>query len=178
MREVKVDIQNYIRARSDMSKVDFNRVMKRASSTLGPGGIFGITNFHDQRYEDAQEQCNGHGIGTINLGNAFYVPSYDLLVVKCQRIMTKEGSQDLDLDVIGLQRTRHIPEHMTLDDTLRAVEDEGAISDLPNPFHKRGLGPFVREHPEYLERVQGITVYSGEGAFWIPNFAPRYPIYS
>ena len=168
-RIVKADLQNYLKIRSDMSKINFHELMDRTSDVLGPGGVLGITTFHDLRYEHALRQCKKKGLDPVNLGNAFYVPSHDILVVKCQRIMTQQG----DLDVIGVRENHHLPERLSLEDTLKAVEDEGALCDVPAPFHKRGLGPFLQQHPHYLARIQAITVYSGEGDFWIPCLLPR-----
>jgi hypothetical protein len=100
----------------------------------GAWGIFVITTFHDLRYEDAHRLSLNQGVDSYNLGNAFYVPSYDVLAVKCQRVMTMAG----DLDVIGVREHRHIPEHMPLEDTLNAVEDEGALADVPHPLTDAG----------------------------------------
>lgn len=169
MRDIKADLQNYLKSRSNVSNLDFKTLLTKASHRLGYGGIVGITTFHDLRYEDALRGCAKAGFPVRNLDNAFHFQESDLLFVKCQRVMTEEG----DLDVIGLRENRHIWEHMSLEDTLKAIEDEGALSDVPAPFHRRGLGPFLREHPGYLERIHAITVYSGEAALWIPYLVPK-----
>lgn len=168
MRIIQADLQNYLKSRSDMSSINFPLLVERARSALGPGGIVGITTFHDRRYEDARNLCEEQGIQITNLGNAFYVPAQDILFVKCQRIMTQQG----DLDVLGVQEDHHLHEHLTLEDTLKAVDDEGALSDIPMPFHRRGLGPFLQDHREFLEKIHAITVYSGEGALWVPFLLP------
>ncbi len=104
-----------------------------------------------------------------SVGSAFSVPEHDLLLVKCQRIMTQQG----DLEALGVREHHHLPERLSLEDTLQAIEDEGALVNLPNPFHRRGSGPYFRAHPQLLEKVHAVTVYSGEGALWIPHLVPR-----
>ena len=166
---VHADLQNYLKSRSDMSTLDFHHVMAHARYTLGKGGIIGITTFHDRRYEDAKKQCELQGIHVQNMDNAFYTLESDLLFVKCQRIMTKQG----DLEAIGVREHHHLPEHLSLEDTLKAIEDEGALANLPAPFHQRGSGPYIQQHPKLLHHVDALTVYSGEGALWIPHLLPR-----
>lgn len=169
MRTVRADLQCYLKSRSDTDTLDYCKVYDEANERLGPGGIIGITNFHDFRWERARQATLEQDIAVTSSGNAFHVPAYGLLVVKCQRIMTQQG----DIDAIGVQEGRVIPERRSLEETLERIRDEGALVNIPAPFHKRGLGPYLKEYPDLLEQIHALTVYSGEGAFWIPFLIPR-----
>ncbi len=167
-RLVKADIQTYLKSRSNTETLNYHTVWHHVSQALGTGGIVGITTFHDLRYEQALEATERQGIEIRSLGNAFHVEPYDLLVIKCQRIMTQQG----DIEAIGVRGRHVIPERLSLEETIKAIKDEGAIINVPNPFHQRGLGPYLKQHPERLEDIHALTVYSGEGAFWIPFLVP------
>ena len=52
---VKADLHNHLRTRSDMHGL-FNPAIDKTKKRLGAGGILGVVNFDDRRYEDFIEQ--------------------------------------------------------------------------------------------------------------------------
>ena len=166
---VQADISTYLKSRSNVETLDFHKVYRHVLQKLGKGGVIGITTFHDLRYERALEKTVQQGIPIRSLEIAYHVIPYDLLVIKCQRIMTQQG----DIDAVGVRRGCAFPEHRSLEETLKMLDQEHVFINVPNPFHGRGLGPYLKEHPDNLEFISALTVYSGEGALWVPGIIPK-----
>lgn len=166
MKIIKADLRNYLRSRSDMSIFSFNRVVDMASKRLGAGGIVGITNFHDERYE---QFANLSGYDRVNLGNAVYVPERDILIVKGQTIPAKEGF----LSAIGIPGHVHIPERLPLEETIKHIQEKNGIIIVPGPYRKYGLGPMLERERHLLERCDAIEVFNGQATLCIPGVLPR-----
>lgn len=182
---VKADLSNYLCSRSDMSHFDFNSVIDRVFRRLGRGGIVGITTFHDFRYEDFiklernEVRPRHDGLveilsltyGKRDLGNAIYLHQKDMLLVKGQRIPTQHGR----LEVLGLKSEKTIPEHLSLEETLKiAAEEHDGIIIAPHPFYREGIGPYLAQEPELLSQFDAIEVYNGQAVLWIPGMTPRH----
>ncbi len=150
-----------------MSLFDFNSVIDRSYRRLGDGGILGITNFHDERYEQFVQRP---GYERQNLGNAVYIPEKDMLIVKGQTIPTKEGP----LCAIGIASHKHIPEHASLEETIKIIQEQNGIIIVPGPYRPYGLGAFLENHPRYLKSCDAIEVFNGQGTLWIPGPLPRH----
>jgi hypothetical protein len=49
--KIKADLHNHLRTSSNISYSDFNNSIDIALDRLGSGGMFGMINFDDKRYE-------------------------------------------------------------------------------------------------------------------------------
>lgn len=166
MIKVNADLHNHLRTFSDMSNLDFNRVIDIASQRLGEYGILGLINFNDDRYE----QFSGlEGYERINLGNGFYIPEKKLMVVKGQEIPTKQGH----LLVLGVKENEHLESGMDLESTVEDALDHDGIIVADHPFYYGGLGSYLEQEPVYADLFDGIEVYNSEAELWFPGVLPR-----
>lgn len=115
MRIVKADLHNHLRTRSRMSGL-FNRTIDTARQKLGRGGVIGLVNFSDRRYENFSGE---RGYERQDMGNALYTPVQDILVVKGQEVPTQDGH----LLVLGLEKDKHLKENRTLHDSVKEAKD-------------------------------------------------------
>ena len=150
-----------------MSIFDFNNVIDRAHKKLGDGGILGITNYHDERYERFAQRP---GYERQNLGNAVYIPERDMLIVKGQTIPTKEGP----LCAMGISSRKHVPEHLSLEETIKVIQEQNGIIIVPGPYRLCGIGAFLESRPHYLESCDAIEVFNGQGTLWLPGLLERH----
>jgi hypothetical protein len=167
MRTIKADLHNHLRTSSSIREGDFNRAISVAKSRLGSGGIVGIVNFEDNRYEKfvgLKEYSN-----RIDLGNACYVYDEDILIVKGQEVPTLEGH----LLVLGAAQNVHLKAGRNVEDSIKEAKDENGIIIADHPFYRDGLGPFLETSLDTLENIDAIETYNGE-AVWIPGLTPIY----
>lgn len=166
MRYVHVDLHNHLRTRSGMRGL-FNPTIDAARARLGIGGIVGLINFADRRYEDFSQE---RGYEKQDLGNALYVPEKDILVVKGQEVPTKEGH----LLVLGLRKDVHLKDNRTLIDTFKEAKDNNGIIVADHPFYLNGIGQKLKIAPDHLDYLDGIEVHNGEAALSLFGLFPRY----
>jgi len=163
MRTIKADLHNHLRTSSNISEL-FNPTVDLIQKRLGVGGIIGLINFADHRYEDFTQE---KGYKRNNFRNAIYVPEKDVLVVKGQEVPTAEGH----LLVLGLEEEKHLKAGRPVLDSIKEAEEEyGGIVIADHPFGRDGLGPFfVNEHKKsssQFYRLKGWEIYNGEAALW------------
>ncbi len=158
-RTVRADLHSHLRTRSDMTGY-FNPAIDIARKRLGEGGIFGLINFADARYEQfAQER----GYERQDLGNALYVPEQDILVVKGQEVPTKQGH----VLVLGLEKGKHLAGDKELRDTIKEAKDNNGILIVDHPYSSHGgLGPFLMANPELIRQFDAWEVHNGEAALF------------
>jgi len=166
MRKVNADLHNHLRTLSDMSKLSFNEVIDIAKQRLGAGGILGIVNFNDERYE---QFSNLPGYERQDLGNGFYVPEKDILVVKGQEIPTKQGH----ILVLGIEKGKHLKPGKDLEETIKESLDNDGIIIMDHPFYHAGVGEYIKQAPILAECFDGIEVYNSEAELYIPRILPR-----
>ncbi len=75
-----------------------------------------------------------------------------------------------DVLVLGLEEGRNPVSRRPLKDAIKETRDLGALIGVDHPFHKDGLGPFLRENPEYLFGFDFFEVHNGEASLWLPGF--------
>ncbi|MBS3088902.1 hypothetical protein J4402_03950 [Candidatus Pacearchaeota archaeon] len=169
MRTIRADLHNHLRTSSRMDGL-FNPAIDRAAERLGSGGIFGLVNFSDHRYEDFAGQ---RGYERENFGNAVYVPEKDILVVKGQEVPTAKGH----LLVLGLEEDNHLKEGRPVLDSIKEAKDANGIIVADHPFGKEGLGHFFvdeyNSHRDYFGLLNGWEVFNGEAALWFPGLTPK-----
>lgn len=148
----------------------FNPSIDRAVKKLGDGGIFGLVNFSDRRYEDFAGQ---KGYERKNFGNAVYVPEKDILVVKGQEVPTTDGH----LLVLGLKEDKHLKEGRGILDSIKEAKDENALVIADHPFGKAGAGKFFVEENNrnhcHFGLLDGWEIHNSEAALWLPGITPR-----
>ena len=169
-RKVNADLHNHLRTWTWTGKKDFDRAVKAAFKRLGSGGVLGITNFADTRYELYTRQPRRH-FGD-NKGNAIHViePERDLLVVKGQEVQTNQGH----LLILGLMQDVHLrsSRRVTLEDALSEAEDNNGIIIADHPFYFEGVGSYLQRNPRILERIDALELNGS--AIWIPGKTPRH----
>jgi len=179
-QSVNADLHTHLKTGSDFSHIDFNRVINLARTRLGKGGIVGLTNFEDDRYEQFIERP---GYERINLGNAIYVPKREILVVKGQEIPTRE----CHILVLGLEQGISLRSGLPLGNTLNDAKERDLAVILPHPgsyqgilkeidrlseFTKRVKEGAIFDTPNFLsQRVHGIEIYNSEQELGFPKYA-------
>jgi predicted metal-dependent phosphoesterase TrpH len=167
MRPVRADLHNHLKTSSRMLDGDVTEAASVAFNKLGYGGVLGVINFNDDRYEKVLDVSSHAG---REIGNATYFAVVDILVVKGQEVPTQQGH----LLVIGIERNYHLKPYQSLEYTLDEADEVNAIKGADHPFHHQGLGPFLRENPKYIERFNFIETHNGEAAFSAFGLLPKY----
>lgn len=168
MRTVKADLHNHLRTTSYFREGDFNRAVDIGQKRLGEGGIFGVVNFSDTRYEKFSELKGYERVFVGEEENGVYVPERDILIVKGQEVPTRSGH----LLVMGLPKNKHIKERRTLVDTISEARDKRGIVIADHPFYRDGIGHTLLASPELIEGIDAIESFNGEAALWIPKLTP------
>ena len=165
MVKVKADLHNHLRTSSRFFDSDFNRAIDTSRDKLGKGGIMGLVNFNDHRYEDFISLRSYHRDYIGSNSNAVYFPDKDILVVKGQEVPTKQGH----LLVLGLGKGVHLKQDKDLVYTLQEAEDNQGIIIADHPFYAHGVGNYLAENPDLLKYFDALEVHNGEAAFGIPK---------
>lgn len=158
---VKADLHNHLRTTSSFKDADFNKAIDKIRKRLGVGGVLGLINFADDRYEDL---ISRPGYERQNIGNAVYVPEKDVLIVKGQEIPTQQGH----LLVLGIEQNKHMISGRSLKDTLKEAKDNNGTIIADHPFYIDGIGGYLSEHPELMKDIDALEVINGEAHFGVP----------
>ena len=161
MKEIKTDLHNHLASFS--YKGNFNKVVDITKKKLGKGGILGITNYNDFRYENFMRLRKGYKIQ--NIGNAFYIPEKEILVVKGQEVLTKQGH----VLVLGLKEDFNLQNKRTLEDSLKQAKDNNGITIAVHPFFIWGIGNYLRKNSKLLKYFDGFEVHDGEAFYGNKN---------
>lgn len=181
-RQVNADLHNHLATRRDLSHLEFDIVIDTIRERLGPGGIFGVCNFDDNRYE---QFVGKQGYERENMGNAIYVPEKDIWVVKGQEVHSKDGS----VLVLGLNEGKALKSGRPLEDTIKESKDHKGINVMVHPFHIAGLGRYFEynfrkynETPlmqtiyfELFRKFDGIEIHNSEAALSLFPITPLNP---
>lgn len=160
MREVKIGLHNHFRTSSWVKERDLEKAAKIARERLGPGAVIGLVNFSDFRYEQTIERSPLKN--KVDLGNAVYLPDYDVLVIKGQEIPTNQGH----LLAMGVRHGWAITEHEDAETTLRRIKGLGILAIADHPFYHEGLGQFISDDIKARAPLfDGFEVYNGEAEF-------------
>lgn len=161
---VKADLHNHLGRNGD--NPGFDETIDIAYSRLGEGGIFGVANCDDYRYEGFVEQRGGK-YQRENKKCAVYVPEKDILVVKCQEMFTDKG------DVLAIAMPHNVNVKIKdITGAIKQAEDCGAALGAVHPFYVDGIGKFLEENPEFFSYFSTFEVYNAS-AIWIPGISPR-----
>ncbi|MDP1694788.1 MAG: hypothetical protein Q8L34_04575 [Candidatus Woesearchaeota archaeon] len=158
LRTIRADLHNHLKTRANVADdFDLDKVIELGQKKLGLGGILGIVNFADTRYEQIHDLP---GAERKDLGCGFYVPRKDVLVVKGEEVPTKEGH----VLVFGIERNKHITLGRSLQDTIKEVKDQNGIIIIDHPFMRGwgGIGPYLEKHEQHLEDIDAIEIFNGE----------------
>ena len=166
--KIKADLHNHLSTLENIGEV-FNQAIDTAQRNLGAEGVLGVINAQDKglgRYETFLRQG---GKDAEDLGNAFYVPSKKIYVVKGQEVFTQGGH----ILVLGLNQGVRLQDYRTLEDSLKEAQDNQGVIILDHPCFLDGV---IAKNPETYRvhfkngRIDGIEVHNGEA--WIPH--PKY----
>ena len=158
--KAKADLHNHLKTRHNVAEAyTFEEILDLGRNRLGPGGILGIVNFADRRYEQVRDMP---GYVRRDLGCGFYVPANKLLVVKGEEVPTKDGH----ILVFGVAGDKHISLGRSLEETIKEVKDANGIIIADHPFVGlwEGVGPHLEKHEKVLSDFDAIEVYNGEAA--------------
>ncbi len=152
---MKADLHNHLGTKEYNG--NFNKVIDVSKEKLNAGGVLGVVNFSDLRYETF---VGLEGYKREHLGNVIYVPKKEIYVIKGQEIATKQGH----LLVIGLRWGRNLKDRRSLEDTIKEAKDDNGIIISCHPF-ANGIGKHIEKNPCILELIDGIEVHNGESFF-------------
>lgn len=153
--KVRADLHAHLGKLRD--SYDFNRIIDKARENLGPGGVLGVTCFDDNRYKSL---ANSPGYKREKIGNGFYVPDKNILVVKNQEVFSEHGH----LLSIGLPEDKNI-KSKKLKDIISEAEDLGVGLVAVHLFAGWSLGNFLIRNPGYLQNLIGIEIHNGEAVY-------------
>ncbi len=166
----KADLHNHLGSQG--KNPGFDETIDLAYNRLGNGGIFGIADSDDFRYENFVSQKGGRYERVPLLEESdkrmIYVPEKNITVVKCQEMFTKQGHV---LAVAMPYRN-----NVTIKDTkgaIRAAKDLEASLVAVHPFYQFGIGQFLKGNPEWLQYFSSWEVFNGSAEFSFPLVLPR-----
>lgn len=162
--KVRADLHNHLRTFSKMKK--FNSYVDHVRNVLGDGGLLGVVNFSDARYEEFVS-LKGYERIKIGNGNAFHVPEKNIYLVKGQEIETKSGH----LLALGIPFGEHLPDHNSLEDTLNEIKSLNGLSIMDHPFYLNGVLRDV-DNLKFVNQVDGIEIWNGSANLYIPGKTP------
>jgi len=172
-KRVYADLHTHLRTGCIPKDWDFDKVIDAAYKRLGPGGILGLCNCKDNRYERfANLRTGSKGYARIDCGFAVYVPQKDIWIIKGQEVNTSEG----EVLVLGLKAGNHIKEGLSLIETLYDAKfrSDDTISIIVHPFWKDGAGKgfdkLLNAVPkaELEKLVDGFEVFDANASFYVP----------
>jgi len=177
IRNIKADLHNHWRTRGydiNPNKWSLDNIASIVRRRLGPGGTIGLVNFagteeNASNYEKVLRANYGQ---VDDIGNGFYVPDWDVTIIKGEEVVTRVGGGFGDLLVLGVGTDKHMVHEESLEDALKRAHDYGGLTIADHAFGKRGIGPYLVEHPELLGQLDGIEVFNCE-ARWLPSLLPR-----
>ncbi len=152
---MKADLHNHLGTKKYTGS--FNKSIDISKEKLSDGGVLGVVNFSDLRYETF---VGSEGYEREQLGNAIYVPEKGIYVIKGQEIATKQGH----LLVVGLKWGRSLKDGRGLEDTLKEARDNNGVIIAAHPF-VNGAGDYIEKNPGILELMDGIEIHNGEAFF-------------
>lgn len=153
-RFVDADLQNHW---STFSRVlDADKVADTARERLGEGGVVGLVNYDDCRYEAFARQAE-RVTDSNNLGNGFLFSERDVLVVRGQEVKTESG----DLLIFGLEEGVHLKKGMSLEATIKDSHQKGGIVVITTPYFMSKVGEEIETNPDLLREVAAIETHDG-----------------
>tara|TARA_Y100000310_G_C20518098_1_gene732232 strand:- start:14 stop:751 length:738 start_codon:yes stop_codon:yes gene_type:complete len=152
----KADLHNHLKTKA-YYKSTINQVIDISRDRLGSGGILGLANCDDLRYE---EFVDLKGYERENFGTHIYIPEKEITVVKGQEVFTKQGH----ILCIGLPKNKHV-KSKNLEDALKEARDLGTITIVDHPFFYQGCGDYLNANPELLDFFDAIEVHNGEAFY-------------
>jgi len=167
---MKIDIHNHIRTRSNFQEYDFDRIVDTVSKRLGFNGTIGLINMFGENSFNYEKVLGLNGYDRTDIGNAFYVPEKEVLVIKGQEVPTQQGH----LLVLGLKKGKQIKIYKSLEETIKEARDENTVIIGDHPFGLSGIGKYLEKNPEILFQIDGLEVHNGESCLWIPGKTKPY----
>jgi predicted metal-dependent phosphoesterase TrpH len=83
-------------------------------------------------------------------------PISELSIINGEEVETREG------EIIGLFLQHHIPKGLSPEETIRAIQEQGAVTYLPHPFKQSGNHPWSKKGLEkILPLVDIVEVFNG-----------------
>ncbi|MFH1376909.1 MAG: hypothetical protein ABIH25_04700 [Candidatus Woesearchaeota archaeon] len=177
MRKIKADLHNHLGSGNNESvrnidRYGFDNIALRAHSRLGDGGIVGITNFDDNRYEYFVNS-EFENYERVDFGNGIYVPKLDLIFVRGEEVPIKEDGYEVHLLALGTRQGTNIRAFGCLEDTLKEMEDKDAIIVADHPMYKLGILLALKNDTIRLEktlaRLDAVEVHNGISVLPIPG---------
>jgi hypothetical protein len=160
---INADLHNHLRTSSRIRFRDFNRAVDVASSRLGKGGLVGIVNFSDSRYEDFVN-CPGYEREPLGEDyNGVYVPEKDIYFVKGQEVPTKQGH----LLILGIKYNVQLKDGRDIGDTIKEAKDNQGIIIADHPFYSNGVGDYLIKNKDVVGQLDGIEIHNGEACFYL-----------
>jgi hypothetical protein len=178
-RRVKADLHAHMGSGNEDAVKRINRhgvegIVRHAREKLGPGGILGLVNFDDDRYEHFASLARRQD-GIIDFGNSIFFHYYDLLVVKGEEVPTKDGNGvEVHLLFLGTKEGKHIKPFRPLEETVIDGLDRDGILVLDHPCYALGAIRALQDKGDeldwLLDAADAMVVHSGLSTVPAPGY--------
>jgi hypothetical protein len=162
---IRADLHNHLGR--DGANPGFDETINIAHSRLGNGGIIGIANSDDYRFEKFVSQRGKYSRTTID-NRAVYVHEKDMWVVKCQEMFTEKG----DILAVAMPKSVNV-KTKKVKDAMKAARGIGASLVAVHSFYKQGIGKFLEDNLDLLPEFASFEVYNGSAEFSLPPIFPK-----
>lgn len=158
------DIHNHLRVNGKSLEGDLNKVADFSRARLMKGGIVGIVNLNDFRYENLVNQP-GYDRTFFGNGNCLaYIPEKEICIIKGQEIETNQGN----ILVFGVDSKKNIRSGKNIEETIKEAKDYNSTIILTNPFYAQGIGEYLIKKHEILQDIDAIEIHNSEAEFGFP----------
>ena len=157
MEKSKVSLHNHLGRNGN--NPGFDETIDIIYRGLGAGGVFGIANCNDFRFEKFVFQPNQRYERTfigynIKQPVAVYIPDKQIMIIRGQEVFSDKGH----FLVFGYERNI---ERTGLDDGLHEATDKMEIIGTDNRYYISGLGKFLEKNPSYEGYFDFDEAYNG-----------------
>jgi|WetSurMetagenome_2_1015567.scaffolds.fasta_scaffold244618_2 hypothetical protein len=167
----KADLHNHL---EDNKTRDFDKAVDFFHKKMGDYFIVGIADSDDFRYERFVEQKGKYE--RVYLGGnwegkghrAVYVPEKKLILVKCQESFTRGGH------VLAIAMPyKQMKVIKNTEDAINYSKDLGGILDAVHSYAREGIGKFLEEHPNLMEKFSIWEGYNASVELSLPFILPK-----
>jgi len=151
----KTDLHNHFTTLS--VKLEPDKVIENVYRRLGRGGVCGLLNYSDRRFEAFAEQAGNGSHRMERFGNTVYFPDFDIHIVRGEEVPTEQG----DLIVLALPENVFLTQKRSIGYSLSEGHELGGINYITTPFYRSSIGQQLRDLPELLDVVDVMEINNG-----------------
>lgn len=150
---VKADLHNYGQTSNDINE-GFERIVDRASKTLGLDGVVGIVDVHEKRYSKFKDKTK-IPYGDLSIGA--YFSNEQVVVLRGVRTFTKDDSSSVL--TFGIPEGRYLPRRDNPGEIIKQAHEEyNAVIIAPQSDN---LFRYLGKNPDAFALVDAIETFNG-----------------